>query len=557
MTQKRVRACIGPGVPDLKPRATGVIQPTIKAIFALFLVLIASFAITTPANADVPRAYAGIVVDAKTGNTLYSYAADSLRYPASVTKVMTLYMLFLEIKAGRMTMNTPLSVSDHAAAAVPTKLYVRPGTTIKVRDAIGALITLSANDVARVIAENIAGTESAFAQRMTATARALGMDRTTYANASGLPDRRQVTTVRDQARLAMAMFQHFPEYYELFSMRSFTYRGKTYGNHNRLLGQNGVDGLKTGYIRASGYNLLTSARANGRHIVVAGFGFSSGASRNAKVAELVQKYLGRARRGDYWAQAKIPFRGTANSLFPGNVFAVAASEPVVPMPRPAGRDITKQQIVPETATAVIEQVAPQPLGQSQTVIASLQPSEQPLALMAPTPEDPRNPQGTPQPIALVPDITVTGTVAPQPQPRPLDIIGEWLNQSFSAPVNGQPAPPLPVGVANLAPPANVGIDPNHSGAIGDPVQTTPSQPASTWVVQVGAAPNENAAQQLLGQASTRLNALQDFRPYVEKFENVGQTFYRARFAGFADRDAAVAMCNRIKQSNMSCLAVQS
>ena len=200
-----------------------------------------------------------------------------------------------------------MTVSKHAAAAVPTKLGLKAGSTIRVEDAIKSIVTLSANDMARAIAEQISGTESQFAERMTRTARALGMSRTTYVNASGLPDSRQITTVRDQARLGIAIYEHFPDYYEYFQTRVFNYNGRTYGNHNRLLGAvPGVDGIKTGYIRASGYNLLTAARKDDRHIVVVGFGFDTGASRNAKVTSLVNKYLPKARSGTYLATAVIP-----------------------------------------------------------------------------------------------------------------------------------------------------------------------------------------------------------------------------------------------------------
>ena len=197
----------------------------LRAILAIFVVILSLGSSVGQAVAAAQRAYAGIVVDAKTGKTLYESAADAARYPASVTKVMTLYVLFEELKAGRMSLDTRMTVSKHAAAAVPTKLGLRAGKTIRVEDAIKSLVTLSANDMARVIAESISGTESAFAQRMTKTARALGMSRTTYANASGLPDSRQVTTARDQARLGIAIYEHFPDYYAYFQTRSFKYGG--------------------------------------------------------------------------------------------------------------------------------------------------------------------------------------------------------------------------------------------------------------------------------------------------------------------------------------------
>src|SRR6185312_3773230 len=211
------------------------------------------------------RKYAAIVVDAKSGNVLYEANADEARYPASITKVMTLYILFQELSAGHIKLNSLLTVSPYAASASPTKLGLKPGSKIRVEDAIKSIVTISANDMARTIAENIAGSESAFARRMTATARELGMRHTTYVNASGLPDGRQLTTVRDQAILARAVYEHFPQYYHFFQTKSFAYGKRVYGNHDHVLGYMGADGLKTGYINAEGYNLMTATRIDGRH----------------------------------------------------------------------------------------------------------------------------------------------------------------------------------------------------------------------------------------------------------------------------------------------------
>jgi D-alanyl-D-alanine carboxypeptidase len=275
----------------------------VRLALAILMVLPLVAVMATPADAaSVPRKFAGIVVDAKSGKVLYESSADAARYPASITKVMTLYILFQELQAGNITLKTKFSVSKYAASAQPTKLGLRAGSTITVENAIKAIVTISANDIARVVAENISGSESAFAKRMTATARALGMNSTTYRNASGLPDKGQVTTVRDQALLGIAVYEHFPKYYDYFQTKSFAYGKRVYNGHNNLLGKNGVDGIKTGYTNASGYNLLTAARADGRHIVVAGFGFDSGGSRDAKVrgadrAARPQGCHGHGRRG--------------------------------------------------------------------------------------------------------------------------------------------------------------------------------------------------------------------------------------------------------------------
>src|ERR1041385_7314188 len=203
--------------------------------------------------------FASIVVDANTGQTIQEKSADSLRHPASLTKIMTLYLLFERLDAGKMKLSTMMPVSEHAAEQSPTKLNLKAGQNIEVEDAIRGLVTRSANDAAVVIAEAIGGDEETFARMMTRKARALGMSRTNYANASGLPDEDQVTTARDQVTLGRAIQDRFPRYYRYFATSSFVYRGHAMRNHNKLLGRVvGVDGIKTGYTRMSGFNLVSS-----------------------------------------------------------------------------------------------------------------------------------------------------------------------------------------------------------------------------------------------------------------------------------------------------------
>ncbi|GAB5427171.1 MAG: D-alanyl-D-alanine carboxypeptidase [Devosia indica] len=507
----------------------------LRAVAAILVTFALGLSATAPVQAiENLRKYAGVVVDAKSGKVLYEHEADSRRYPASVAKVMTLYILFQELQAGNLSLSTKMTVSRHAASAVPTKLGLRAGSTISVEDAMKSLVTLSANDMARVIAEHISGTESEFAERMTATARAMGMSSTTYRNASGLPDGRQITTVRDQAILGMAVYQHFPQYYDLFQTTAFRYGGKTYGNHNRVLGYMGaVDGIKTGYINAAGSNLLTAARKDNRHIIVVAFGFNSAASRDEKVRQLVSSYLSKGRRGDYLQTAMVPVPGRQ-----GNTqFALAQPrKPTFAMPTP----------MPDfRLAALVAANGAQPQPNPQVAVAAAAP----VTLPTPVPAD----------LALSPAVQAANVLAAPTQAAPAypsqDVIGAWLSETYNL-----GAPPAALGQtpasAPLLPPANVSggagqpVDLMHSGSVAD------AAPISGWIVQIGAGPSEDSARSMLSDAAGKVGSLGDFRSYVERFEKNGQVFYRARFVGFGDRDAATDMCNRLKDQDLACLAMQ-
>lgn len=256
-----------------------------RHLYAVALVAGATVA-AAPAQAEK---YASIVVDANSDTVLHARHADAPRYPASLTKVMTLYMLFDEIKAGRLALDDTLSVSATAASMPPSNLRLRRGDTISVRDAIHALITKSANDVAVVVAERIGGSERRFATLMTIKARSLGMANTRFRNASGLPDGSQRSTARDMAMLADALLDDHGDYYDYFATREFTWNGRTYKNHNELLGSvDGVDGIKTGYTRASGYNLMASAQRGDTRVIAIMMGGRTSRARNAHVADLIE-----------------------------------------------------------------------------------------------------------------------------------------------------------------------------------------------------------------------------------------------------------------------------
>src|SRR6516164_6256223 len=250
----------------------------------------AALAITSDAahaeNYSPPTA--SIVVDGYSGAVLQASNPDALRHPASLTKIMTLYLLFERLEAGKIRLDSQLKVSEDASAQAPTKLGLKPGQTIPVEDAIKAIVTKSANDAAVAVAENLGGDESRFAKLMTQKARDLGMTRTTYTNASGLPDDAQITTARDQALLGRLIQKRFSRYYKYFSTESFVYHGETMRNHNHLLGSiRGVDGIKTGFTQASGFNLVTSVHRDGRYIVAVVMGGRSADERDAHMRELI------------------------------------------------------------------------------------------------------------------------------------------------------------------------------------------------------------------------------------------------------------------------------
>ena len=251
--------------------------------------------------------YASIVMEEASGRVLFSRNADSLRYPASLTKIMTLYLLFEDIEAGKISLKSRIPVSKRAAGRSPSKLYLKPGQSINAEQAIYALVTKSANDVATAVAEKLAGTERKFAKRMTRKAKSLGMTRTTFMNASGLPNRRQRSTARDMARLAIAIRRDFPQFYKFFSTKSFSWKGRRFKNHNRLLANySGTDGIKTGYINASGFNLVAAVERRGVRLIGVVFGGKTSRSRDRHMISILDRQFKRAKTITVRAAAAMP-----------------------------------------------------------------------------------------------------------------------------------------------------------------------------------------------------------------------------------------------------------
>lgn len=270
------------------------IDRRVFSVVAIVLVAVALALGTLQPAAANPR-YAAFVMDARTGQVLFSRNGDAQRYPASLTKMMTAYMLFEALESGKVSKSTRIPISAKAAAEPPTKIGLRAGASITVDNAIKALVTRSANDIATAAGEFLGGSEATFARMMTEKARQLGMNSTQFRNAHGLPNNQQFTTARDMAILGIALREHFPQHYSYFSTRSFTLGKQTFNNHNRLLSRvRGTDGIKTGFIRASGFNLVSSVQDNGRSIVAVVMGGQSARSRDDHMANLIGEHLPRA-----------------------------------------------------------------------------------------------------------------------------------------------------------------------------------------------------------------------------------------------------------------------
>ena len=317
---------------------------------------------TLPATPSRAAPYAAMVMDARTGEVLHSRNADTRLHPASLTKMMTLYIAFEAVRNGEITMDTPVRISQNAASEPPSKLGLRAGQKIALRYLVRAAAVKSANDAATAIGEAISGSEAAFARRMTRTAKALGMTRTTFKNAHGLTENGHLSTARDMTILGRHLLYDYPEYYNLFSRKSTSAGIKTVTSHNRILNTyRGADGIKTGYTRAAGFNLVASAQRGDERIIATVFGGKSSSSRNARVAELLDMGFQRA-------PSRAPLRKPSRPAYAGNVEPGGTAGHVVrlvgavkhsprPVPRPGSAAVLVAGADAEVADAHAEVIA--------------------------------------------------------------------------------------------------------------------------------------------------------------------------------------------------------
>jgi D-alanyl-D-alanine carboxypeptidase len=449
-------------------------------------------------------AFSALVVDANSGRTLYSADENGLRHPASITKVMTLYLLFEKLDSGAMTLQTPIPISQHAAGQEPSKLGLLPGDSIRVDDAIKAVVTRSANDIAVAIAEAVGQSESNFADLMTRKARALGMSNTLYRNASGLPNDEQVTTAHDLTILGRSLEERFPRYFRYFSTAHFDFDGEVIGNHNHLLGRvDGVDGIKTGYTRASGFNLLTSVHRDGRSLIAVVMGGRSAGGRDRIMENLI---------ADHIAEASTAHTATA---------LAEATPAEINEPREEQADATPMRA---RATVVAQ-------AKLQRISATTR-----AANAAGEGDD-----GAGDEEASAPDPTLKA---------PATAADLGMIKSPAKPSTKIQAR-LAAASALVMPPLGRPADDKSRPARAQDGDNSPAGGAG-WMIQIGAPENLAKANALLARAQDRnRSTLASAKPLTEKVRKGDATLYRARFAGL-DSASAEAACRSLKRTGFSC-----
>jgi D-alanyl-D-alanine carboxypeptidase len=554
---------------------------------------------------------ASIVVDGNSGAVLQASNPDALRHPASLTKIMTLYLLFERLEAGKIKLESPLKVSEYASEQAPTKLGLKPGQTVAVEDAIKAIVTKSANDAAVAVAENLGGDEGHFAKLMTQKARDLGMTRTTYTNASGLPDDAQITTARDQALLGRLIQKRFPRYYKYFSTESFAYHGETMRNHNHLLGSiEGVDGIKTGFTRASGFNLVTSVHRDGRYIVAVVMGGRSSLERDAHMRELIVAQIKETALKR--AAPAIAKSNQRDEPRPALSAALVASQgnPIDPIEPPSVKTnifptapVQSASLAPMPELVPTAATTPQPSAQvAARWLPPAPPADAPMSASATTVIEkstlPLSRGGDPtisnQP-RLVKTITIqtrpvqSASLAPVPVQVPVaanapqpgaQVAARWLSPAPPAdqsstvvvPIAQIPAqtPPTFSAPARLEPEkieaaklAGVRVELAKVESVSAPVKShsvasnAPPHAHSGWLIQIGAFDRDDEARQHLSTARVKLrDSLAAAHQLTERVQKDDKVLYRARFTGF-DKETAEAACQRLRRSDMDCIALKN
>ena len=439
-----------------------------------------------------PTKDAALIMDGETGKILYARNPDALRYPASLTKMMTLYLLFDAMQKGQVTLQTPLTVSAHSAAQSAVKLYMKPGDSITVEQAIKAIVVRSANDVAVTIAENLGGSEPRFAEMMTEKAHALGMSRTQFVNASGLPNRGQISSAADLGLLARHLAYDYPQYFHYFSTPSFTFRGRTWETHDNLIGNyQGADGIKTGYTVMSGFNLVSSVVRDGAHIIGVVMGGRTARTRDTEMVRLLNNTFGQIQSNPTLvARATVPWQaiaqgGRSNTVIAG--FDLGESRLRSPQWFQSPADLATPQLRPGDAA--------DPNDEDAAEVSSFENLDD-------------------------------QALAPKPAPRPAPVLATYQPQDMPAKSSADTSAP-----------------------------TKAVSGKREWTVQIGAFASATLARaQLTSYAEKSTDVLRGAPRVVSPFQTLrGHTLYRARFGPFAERDAR-KVCARMTERGQTCFA---
>jgi D-alanyl-D-alanine carboxypeptidase len=505
-----------------------------------------------------------MAIDANTGSVLHNQAGDEPRYPASLTKMMTLYMTFELIELGRLKETSTIKMTQEGADAAPSKLEVKPGTEITVLDAMKALITKSANDVAIALAQHIGGTEENFARLMTRKAHDLGMTSTTFKNASGLPDPEQVTTARDMLTLALHLRDDFPRHYELFATRVFSYGGDSYRNHNGLLSRyRGTDGIKTGYTRLSGFNLVASVNRDGKRVVAAVFGGRTARVRDNMMEQVLNKSLAKAsaqvtRKPSLVAHAPQPMRArppvvaavpppTVQSSAPPSQVAEASGAPshAITMAKVRrvlmGSDLKRRAAPADDATRRRPAFAVADAGAAPA--APVQP--------AATTRDDALPRFAPAADVLRKEATATVPPVGQP-PSTLRAQAEALG----GPADPPATQPMTTG-ANVEPRAAPRAQPQIQPHPEPKARQASREARGAFEIQIGAFSDSAEAESQMASARQRAGGLLDTYSAVAIPAQKGTSqIYRARFKGF-DATAAASACGQLKKLQIDCFVIKA
>ena len=538
--------------------------------------------------AQARGAHSLYIMDANTGATLTDQDSNDPRFPASLTKMMTLYLTFDALEQGRISMKTKIKISQAAANAAPSKLDLKPGDEISVDDAIMALITKSANDIAIALAEHIGGSEQNFARLMTAKARELGMKSTTFQNASGLPNSSQITTARDMTTLGVRLYDDHPRYFPLFSARSHNYNGSTFRNHNTLMLQMpGINGIKTGYTHASGFNLVSSLQIDGKHVIGAIFGGETAGSRNAQMRVALTRALAKAsatktRKPLLVARAEAK---AAEKKAKAAIASATAAKADAKAKAAASAPVDVAAAPPSATAATTAPAQPAlkfDVAKVRAInVATAQPTQPPAPAAQPAPAIVEQPK----PVQFAQASMTPQVRAAQPAPQPsVPQNSARMPSSFESQMAGLAQNIQPVSASTNAatlveparPPSSLGaqlaqLTQGRPAAMAQPsyrlngpvsaepaaasIPATASPSAPGFEIQIGAYATAAEADRQLSQVQAQTPQLRGYSPARRSVKLGDKMLHRARFAGF-DQHGAQAMCAELIRQKINCLALK-